>query len=525
MITIDFESKGNLGLTEHIYNCIKQQILEGTLKAKEKLPSKRALAEHLKVSVITTQNAYAQLISEGYIYSIEKKGFFVTDLSVEGSAVQKKELQAGKKSSYHGDSPLYADGDSPQLWGHPTDRGDSPQQQGQPSQTGTALNNRDTSSTPQQPLFCDLTSNATASDKFPFTLWAHTMRQVLNSGDQRLLEKQNVKGVLELRKSIALYLKNFRGMEVDPEQIVIGAGTESLYSMLVQFLGRERTFAIENPGYHKVSAIINLCGAKCIPLEMDEQGISMDLLQKSQASVVHVSPNHHFPTGTVMPVRRRRELLAWSHQAADRTGRHEPRIIIEDEYDSEFRFTGKPIPTLQSQDQWGSVIYINTFSKTLSPSFRISYMVLPKTLVHLFQERLGFYTCPVSAFEQYTLARFIQEGNYEKHIIRMKNYYRNLRNEFILEIQKSSLKEHASIREQESGLHFILHIESHLSEEEIKMRLRNQGIKVLSLKDFFYSTCEKSAGNEGTNLVINYSGIRKQSIPELVSRMKKAIIG
>lgn len=467
MITVDFSKRGETGLCEFLYNSIKSQILEGKLPANSKLPSKRSLASHLGISVITTQNAYAQLISEGYIYSIEKKGFFVTDISVSNNSVQRGQ---------------------------------------------TSMENL-TPPTPAPQWFADFTSNSTSAQKFPFTLWAHTMRQVLNSSDEKLLQRSSIKGTLELRTQIALYLKSFRNMEVSPEQIIIGAGTEALYSMLVQFLDRSTVFAVENPGYKKVRDILELNGATCIPIQIDKQGMNPKDLESTNASIIHISPNHHFPTGIVMPVRRRLELLAWANASPE-------RLIIEDDYDSEFRFNGKPLPTLQSTNPQSNIIYMNTFTKTLSPSFRISYMVLPPALVNDFVNKLGSYSCQVSAFEQFTLARFMEEGNYETHINRMKNYYRSIRNTFIQNLQKSQLMPFCQITEEEAGLHFLLTVHTKEAGPLLKKRLKTQGINISLLSDYSYN----SEPEDAPTFVVNYSCIKKELIGETIKRMEAALL-
>lgn len=493
MITISFEKRGANGLCEHIYNSIKAQILNGTLKAKEKLPSKRSLAENLGVSVITVQNAYAALISEGYIYSIEKKGFFVTELRIDSA----NKIDSPSPCNDTQSSPCHAELDSASIIDSDILQNDN-------------FNNRN--------FFCDFQSNSTNYEKFPFSLWSHTMRQVLNSGDEKLLKRVGVKGVFELRSSISKFLHEFRNMDVFPEQIVIGAGTENLYSMVVQFLGRENLFALENPGYHKISSVIELNGAKTIPVPIDEKGISISELEKSAANVAHVSPNHHFPTGIVMPIRRRQEILAWSEKS-------EKRFIIEDDYDSEFRFNGKPLSTLFSSDKNGKVIYINTFSKTLAPSFRISFMVLPMQLLPCFEKQFGLYSCPVSSFEQFTLSRFINDGNYGKHIIRMKNFYRNLRNSLISAIQSSDFSKKCKIQEEESGLHFLLTIKSAHSATELEKRLSEQKINLPLLSNFYYKNATNPNENEENSkktFVVNYSGIKKEKIAEIIHRLEKA---
>lgn len=480
MITISFENRGNCGLCEYLYNSIKNQIVQGALKSNEKLPSKRTLAQNLGVSVITVQNAYAQLISEGYIYSIEKKGFFVTDLKpfekeTENSSFSQTEENENKKNRC----------------------------------------GRNLGKTEITEWFADFGSNSTSYEKFPFNLWSHKMRQVLNSGDEKLLLRVGVKGVFELRLAISRYLKEFRNMNVNPEQIVIGAGTENLYSMVVQLLGRNNLFAVENPGYQKVLYVCKLNGANAVPIKIDSQRIDINELENSKVNIVHVSPSHHFPTGIVMPIRRRQEILNWAQNS-------ENRYIIEDDYDSEFRFSGKPLPTLQSADKNGKVIYINTFSKTLAPSFRISYMVLPQKLLPEFEQKIGFYSCPVSSFEQFTLAKFIDDGSYGKHIIRMKNFYRNLRNTLISAIQTSRFAKFCKIQEQESGLHFLLTIENNFSQAELVNRLNAQKINLPLLTDFYYT---KNSPDKTNTFVVNYSGIKKSRIPEIVNRLEKAILG
>lgn len=464
MITVSFENRGKCGLCECIYNSIKSQITLGILKANEKLPSKRLLAQNLGVSVITVQNAYFQLISEGYIYSIERSGFFVTELPQIKKNPEKKLPEIKQKEVL--------------------------------------------------PYFADFRNNSISFEKFPFNVWSHTMRQVLNSGDEKLLSRIEIKGELELRKSISAHLREFRNMNVSSEQIVIGSGSENLYTMVVQLLGNNNIFAVENPGYHKVFSVCSLNGAKVFPVKIDSSGIDINELEKSLVNVVHVSPNHHFPTGIVMPIRRRQELLSWAEKSKS-------RFIIEDDYDSEFRFNGKPLPTLQSADQNDCVIYINTFSKTLAPSFRISFMVLPQRLLNLFEQKFNIYSCSVSSFEQYTLAKFIQDGNYGKHIIRMKNYYRNLRNTLISNIEASRLKDFCKIQEQEAGLHFLLSVKSSLGQEELVNRLQMQGINLSPIEEFYYENPPKEIKN---TFVVNYSGIKKEKIPEIVKRMERALL-
>ncbi|MCR5386841.1 MAG: PLP-dependent aminotransferase family protein [Treponema sp.] len=486
MITIDFEKRNNLTLTEFLYESIRSQILDTTLTENEKLPSKRTLALHLGVSVITVQNAYARLIDEGYLYSIEKKGFFVSDIARHFAPV----------------TPRSRPRPNVQPLAHSLS-------------SSLPRSYADRHKTRPQDL-ADFTSGAANLEKFPFSLWAKTMRQVLNTTSEALLERAEVSGVPELRRAIAGHLKAFRNMEVNENQIIIGAGTESLYSMLVQFLGRKEIFAVENPGYHKAGEIFKLNGAKCIPVKIDDEGLTIGALEKSGASVAHVCPSHHFPTGVVMNFKRRTELLEWAY-------RRKGRYIIEDDYDSEFRFNGKPLPTLQSIDRLGRVIYVNTFSKTLSPSIRIGYMVLPENLAEEFLQKLNPYSCQVSSFEQFTLARFIEDKNYEKHINRMKNYYRSLRNNLIKAFENSGLTKIGTIHEENSGLHFLFTLDKKQNAKVIQKKWRDAGIKIELLSDYFYSV--KSAHSVPTqeSFIINYSALDRNSISKAVKKMCEQI--
>lgn len=496
MITIDFSKRKNSGLCDFLYSSIKSQILNGTLSPRERLPSRRALAEHLQVSEMTVQNAYSNLLSEGLIYSAEKRGYFVEDIPAAFPA-----LSEGAGSAA---SPRFSEEKIRRLF----TRTDNRKLRGA---------NGPENATREKSYFADFKSNSTSREKFPFALWARLMRQVLNSGDGRLLARQNFSGIQELRNAIAAHLNAFRLMNVRPEQIVIGAGTDSLYLMAAQFLGADKIYGVENPGYKQFSLVLNLCRAKCLPVNLDEGGIRISELKKKRIQIAHVSPQHHFPTGIVMPYKRRLELLHWS---AEKEG----RIIIEDDYDSEFRFNGKPVEPLFSLDKKGRVIYINTFSKTLSPSIRISYMVLPENLVEEFNSKMGFFSCPVSVFEQKTLALFIDGGFYEKHLFKMKNYYRNLRNDLIREFSKSRISKMAEVLEKDSGLHFLLGCSaSKLSGEEIQSRLKRRGVNIALLSDFYYDDTLNGNSKEAKSFVINYSGIEKERVGETVHRMEAAI--
>lgn len=450
---------GSLPLYESLYRHIRADILEGRLLAGDRLPSKRALAEHLKISKITVETAYAQLMAEGYLRSVEKVGYFV-------EAVEQ--------------TP-HASLSAPAL---------PPQEEAPPCQA-------------------DFTVNTIRGEEFPFATWTKLLREVAAQRQGSLLDPLPGAGAYELREAIAGYLQGFRGLAVSPEQIVVGAGTDFLYNLLLQLLGRRLTYGVEDPGYGKILKIYQAGGAKVLPLAMDDDGVSPEGL--ANVDVLHISPAHHFPSGTVMPVRRRQALLSWAAEGE--------RYIIEDDYDSEFRFSGKPIPPMQAMDRQGKVIYINTFSKSISPAIRISYMILPPKLLRRFRSELGFYGCTVSSFEQYTLARFIGEGYFEKHLSRMKKRYKAQRNALIAALGQPPLSGRVRILEKDAGLHFLLEVKTELSDEALTRRLLELGVRVRCLSDYYHSPGPRPQGY----LVINYTGTRGAEADLLAGALAKLL--
>ena len=448
MLTYVFDNS-DTPLYEQVYKHIKSDIISGILSPGEKLPSKRSFARNNGISTITIQNAYDQLISEGYVFTVPKKGYYVANIN-EMSRV--------------------------------------------PAGTSIKLDIK----VPEKPakFRFDLSNNKINPDNFPFSIWAKLLRETMSERSRELMEVSPTGGIYELRAAIADYLKSFRGMLVDPDQIVIGAGTEYLYGLLIQILGKNKKYCIENPGYKKLAQIYKQYHIECGFADIDDSGISVDSLHKSGADIAHISPNHHFPTGITMPANRRYEVLAWANEEAG-------RYIIEDDYDSEFRANGKPLPTLFSIDACEKVIYMNTFSKSLTPTIRISYMILPVHLANIFYSRLSFYSCTVSNFEQYTLASFIDRGYFEKHINRMRLYYIRQRKRLISCIENSNLKDKCEIIENESGLHFLLRLRTDIPDEVLKEKMKESGIKIQSLSEFYLS----DEGAKEHYFIINYSNI------------------
>ena len=437
MLTYELKKSPGVPLYEALYRCIRDDILSGKLTSGEKLPSKRALTQHLEVSKITVETAYSQLLAEGYICSREKVGYFVETVE-----------QAARRDPVAAAPPAAA---------------------------------------APVPLL-DLTHSGT--EHFPFSVWSKLQREVMLDYGEKLLLPLPHQGIPELRQAIAEHLAAFRGMDIDPDNILIGAGTDFLYNLLIQLLGRDLTYAVEEPGYGKIRKIYAAGGVACISAPMDEKGVRPESLQ--DADVLHFSPSHHFPTGLVTPMGRRLELLNW---ARERNG-----WIIEDDYDSEFRFDAHPMSAMQSLDRQ-RVIYMNSFSKTLAPSIRISYLVLPGSLMTAFRQRLGFYSCTVASFEQYTLARFLSRGHFEKHINRMRKFYRTRRNKVVSLLKTCAFSDKITILEQDAGLHFLVKVDTELSDAALTRHLAQAGIRIKPISSYYHLP----AGEDRHLFVVNYS--------------------
>ena len=442
MLTYQLKKGPGMPLYESLYRLLREDIRTGRLSPGEKLPSKRALAAHLEVSVITVEAAYEELLSEGYIRSKEKVGYFVEEY---------RRLPAA----------------------------------------------------PAPPAPVAAPPSAGKVEGFPFSVWSRLQREVvLDYGEKLLLPLPN-RGVPELRNAIAQHLASFRGMTVNPENILIGAGTDFLYNLLIQLLGREYVYAVEDPGYGKIRSIYAAGGVRCLSVPMDEFGVRPDCL--GTARVLHISPSHHYPTGLVTPPTRRRELLSWAER---RQG-----WIIEDDYDSEFRFHAHPMNAMQSMGS-DRVIYMNSFSKSLAPSIRISYMVLPSELMDKFQRELGFYSCTVPSFEQYTLARFLSLGHFEKHINRMRKFYRSRRKKVVSKIKASPMGEKLTILELDAGLHFLLQVDTSLPDTAF----REAGIPFPTLGSFY-----ARPKDDLHTLVVSYAGLKDETLEAALDALYQLI--
>ena len=463
MLTYNLENENNLPKYIYLYQLIRDDIVNGKLKEGERLPSKRSLATHLNVGNITVANAYDQLAAEGYIYTKERKGYFVQkDIGRLGSVPARDEIPHSEEEKEH-------------------------------------------------EFFADLNANRINLNLFPRSVWNQLMRQTLDQKNETLYRTIPYNGLPALREAIAEYLRSHRGMQVNPSQIIIGAGTEYLYGRLAQMFGRACTFGFEDPGYKTLASLVTSYGSPSTFVPTDDKGLMIDALEESGADVVHVSPANHFPTGTIMPVARRSELLEWAYKV-------KKRYIIEDDYDSEFHYKGTYISTLYTADNQEKVIYMNTFSKTMVPALRISYMVLPMKLLQRYKDTLSFYSCSVSSFEQHTLAKFISEGYFERHINRLKTYYSNLRKNLLEAIKTSKLSSISQVVEHGSGTHLLLYVHTAISEEEIIAAKDKLDIQ---FQMYSYYSIRKPTSSDPRILVINYAGINTDKLPDMISRLEK----
>ena len=427
MLTYELDKASDEPLYVQIYNKIKSGIEYGAIGAGEKLPSKRSFAAQLGLSVITVENAYNQLIAEGYIRSVPKKGYFAEKII---------------KSAHLTEIP----------------------EQRFPEQLQENEYNE--------------------NEMFPFTTWAKLMREELSGNQRSLLTKPPFEGVYELRQAISRHLKQFRNITAFPEQIIIGAGTEYLYMLMNILFGNNYIFAVEEPGYSKIAEIYANYGIKCERIPVESDGIDTCYLKKIKTDIIHISPSHHFPTGVITSVSKRYSLLEWASQSPD-------RFIIEDDYDSEFRLSGKPIPSMYSIDVLDKVIYMNTFSKSLASTIRISYMVLPPSLLNRFREKLGFCSCPISTFEQYTLSRFINEGYFEKHINKMRVHYKKCRSQLFERMKSFDIFRDSVISGEDSGLHCVVKFNTGLSDEDLLNTVSSLGFKAAMMNKYYHNCNQK----------------------------------
>lgn len=433
----DVSKRGKRPIYEYLYICIRDDIVNGRIKGGEKLLSKRRMAMQEGVALITVENAYAQLLVEGYIESRQRSGYY----AVSGAYGL-------------GDSKNFAE----------------KVHESKPLQTGQKSD--------QEKVIADFVSQRLFDDAFPFAIWSKLMRTVLSDRSPECLETPDPCGLEVLRRAISGYLKRSRGIDANPDNIIVGPGTEYLENLLLILSGGGALTAVEDPGYKKMGLLCERAGHKCLHIPVTKDGMDVSSLLSTSVKLVNISPSHQFPTGAVMSAGKRAQLLEWALR--------EDAYIAEDDYDSEFRFYGRPIPPIAATYP-DRVVYMNTFTRTLAPSIRIAYMLLPDRLMEQYRQKLYFYSGTVSSFEQLVLSEFINEGYYERHLSRMRNYY-GKRRENIMKIFMQ--KNHQQIFEpiaDAAGLCIILKAPSWLDDNKFMEEISSKGIKMNCMNDYCYS--------------------------------------
>ena len=461
-LTIHLNPELKQPLYEQIYDYIRKEIRQGTLEVEERLPSTRALARYLEVSRSTVELAYEQLLSEGYIEARPCSGFFVA--SIEG---------------------LY------QI---------EPEEQEMPELLNSKVR-----------TYCyDFTPNGIDLGSFPYSVWRKLSREVLSVDNSELFASGESQGEYSLRAEISNYLHQARGVNCSPEQIIIGAGNDYLLMLLSVILG-SRKIAFENPTYRQAYRIFKSLGHETETVNLDKSGMKIDELEECGAQIAYVMPSHQYPLGIVMPLRRRLELLEWAKQDKN-------RYIIEDDYDSEFRYKGKPIPALQGSDSNGKVIYTGTFSKSLAPSIRMSYMVLPEHILKIYQEKCRFISSTVSKVDQMILQKFMEEGYYERHLNKTRALYKNRHDVLISSLRK--MKEILEISGENAGVHLLLHFKTDDSEKDLIEKAAKQGVRVYGLSEY---CVKENEGNTGKAVILlGYANMNEEKIRAAVQLLCKA---
>ena len=479
------ESRGDLSLYEYLYRCIRHDIAHGKIESGQKLPSKRALAKQLGVSLITIEAAYDQLVAEGYIRSRERCGYYACKLAPaarieeQGNTQFRTAAEASAPANCrhkHHTANSYNSQFFPQEERRPKGSTDH-----RPTANPTVLPIDGLAPHPQNtpfnaPQLADFTHSTLATTMLPYSAWAKAVRQTLSDESAAsLAEAASAAGSPELRSAIADHLRQYRGMDVSPDQVVIGAGSQTLYQLLVQLLGRTRRYAVEDPGYPLLTRMYEQQDAQVAHIRLDDSGVNVAALEASGASVAHIMPSHQFPTGIVTTAARRRELLNWAREG--------DRYLIEDDYDSEFRMAGRPIPSLFGIDAAERVLYLNSFAKSLGAAFRMAYLVLPPQLAQRFRKQLGFYANTVSPLDQLALARFIEQGHYDRHVNRMRTHARKTQDSLVSALREA-FGERVAFAGLNDGLHFIMQLESERGERELASEAEAAGVRIAPLSNF-----------------------------------------
>lgn len=447
---------GDSPLYDQLYRHIAGAIQSGALAPGAKLPSKRRLCALAGVSMSTVETAYSLLAAEGYVLSKPRSGYVCAHLLLPASAAPAPVPEAPQ-------SP------DPPRWAY------------------------------------DCSTSAVDVSAFPFSSWARITKEAVyeNPG---LLQRGHPQGDWPLRAALAQLLAQYRGVRCSPEQVVVGAGADYLLSLLLQLLPEHRSLALEDPGYPAAYAAAALHGREPVPIPVDGQGLDRDALERSGAGLAYVTPSHQFPLGVTMPAGRRSQLLHWAVSGPG-------RFLIEDDYDSEFRWSSRPIPALQGLDRAGRVVYMGTFSRSIAPAIRVAYMILPPALLERYRRTFSHGACAVSRFEQESLRRFLAQGLYGRHLRRTGNLYRR---KCALFTEALEAIPGASITGAEAGLHFLLTL-PRFSEEELVARAADQSVRVHPLSRYCHAVPPLPS-----TVVLGFAGLSEDQLAQAAERLRAA---
>ncbi|MSN24923.1 MAG: aminotransferase class I/II-fold pyridoxal phosphate-dependent enzyme [Geobacter sp.] len=450
-------------LYKQLYNQIRELILSGRLPADSRLPSVRDMAVELSASRNTVDGAYQELYAEGYLYSKPRSGYFVSALD-QDTAARSLPASAGKHDHLPG-PPSCFDYDF-----HPA---------------------------------------RLDPESFPAELWRKCFVESLRQNSRQLVQYGDPQGDWGLRCSIQNYLERSRGVLCDPDQIIICSGLQQGLDIVAHLLKESHSVvAVENPGYHLPRSVFHNHSYSICPVPVGTGGIDLNHLKASSSTIAYVTPSHQLPLGYVMPVANRLALIEWAESGG--------KYIFEDDYDSELRYHGKPIPSLQGLRPEGNIIYSGTFSKILSPALRLSYLVLPYSLLAAYRRLYRDYFSPVSLLEQRTMAKFMEQGHWERHIRRMRMLYKR-KHDTLLRAVEHNFGDRAVVTGQGAGLHVVLMLpDAAHSEAEIIDRGRQKGIRLFPFSDFHVT-----GQPEATTLLLGFGGMNGSEIERGIAILAK----
>lgn len=475
MIHLNFDPTSLLPKYMQLRACIVDEIAKGHLTAGEKLPSVRELSKDLKISRTSIENAYNQLVAEGYVDSQPKKGYYVAYNTV-GPKPHNLNDMGGFESRIPTEGSLFQ-----------------------------AINTKADGA-------YDFKNEYVSKENFDYKLWKRHLNHVINYQVEDLYAYGTTRGELKLRQVLSEHFHRTRGIIAKPDQIVIGSGVTPLLSMLITLFDQMgiHTIGMENPGFGKAQGIFLGAGTGLVPIEVDFDGIHTERLYESHARACYVSPSHHFPTGYVMPVGDRQALLKWAREVNG--------YIIEDDFNFELRFEGRPIPAMQGLDRHERVIYLGSFSTVLAPAIRISFMVLPQDLNQLYDCHQKLFTQTASKLEQLALAHLIESGEFDRHIRKIRKQY-SRKQDILLDLLKKILPSYVQISYSKAGLQILLKLPDRMTEDQVVKRCLEKGVIISGLSEYRFTQNDKGI----PYLVLGYRGIETKAIHDGILKLKEAL--